>query len=323
MILAASVWGEKMAQIIGIAFWVAILILIAVFTERRMYRARFILGWVLVAFQVMAVLGNKGVPDFTYIDPSYGAYGLFKTGLILTSYIGYFLYGIVGTLLVVFSWFKLSPNVPKNRDCSDQSASTKEFPKNINEPEIPSAATDAPQASSITSRPESTPQINEKMIQKKKKRFCKHCGGEIDAETRKCAGCGKQYFKPAKKDVKVFLIALCAFMLASIAANMVLFADLKETKQELHSVTKSRDDYRNKYNESLDKQIGLQEKNNDIAYLLSVYKDNLYWFIPGSWTCHTFDCSQLSGYKSDELNIIIWSDAQYEGYGSCPYCKPF
>ena len=30
---------------------------------------------------------------------------------------------------------------------------------------------------------------------KDEKRYCKHCGGEIDPNTKICRTCGKQYFK--------------------------------------------------------------------------------------------------------------------------------
>ncbi len=39
-------------------------------------------------------------------------------------------------------------------------------------------------------------------------KYCKLCGKEIDSTTRKCTGCGKQYFRPVYASLVFIYIAL-------------------------------------------------------------------------------------------------------------------
>lgn len=63
-------------------------------------------------------------------------------------------------------------------------------------------------------------------MRQEKQRYCKFCGGTIDADTKKCTKCYKQYFNPMtfKKSVLIFLacviiIGLTAFGILHFAAN--------------------------------------------------------------------------------------------------------
>ena len=50
-----------------------------------------------------------------------------------------------------------------------------------------------------------------------KNRFCKYCGNLIDPETKKCTGCGKQFFKLPKPSSKKLLVVIAIiFLLSSV-----------------------------------------------------------------------------------------------------------
>lgn len=49
----------------------------------------------------------------------------------------------------------------------------------------------------------------------RKIRFCKRCGGAIDGETKKCSGCGKQYFR-LKITIPTILVTLAIVLLAGL-----------------------------------------------------------------------------------------------------------
>lgn len=59
-------------------------------------------------------------------------------------------------------------------------------------------------------------------------RFCKMCGSQIDAQTKKCSGCGKQYFKGIKfnKFLTTVLI-LSVVILTSVILNIVQHAKIE------------------------------------------------------------------------------------------------
>lgn len=47
-----------------------------------------------------------------------------------------------------------------------------------------------------------------------RKRFCRLCGGEVDADTKRCRKCGKQYWKAPVMDTKMGLLALLTMVIA-------------------------------------------------------------------------------------------------------------
>ncbi len=67
-----------------------------------------------------------------------------------------------------------------------------------------------------------------KKAKKSKVRFCKFCGGQIDAQSKKCVGCGKQYFKGVKfnKFLTTVLI-LSIVMVTSVILNIVQLVEIE------------------------------------------------------------------------------------------------
>lgn len=71
----------------------------------------------------------------------------------------------------------------------------------------PAVVATTPPASS--NKQEETPVVTTKVSQKKnKQRYCKLCGQPIDNTTKKCTGCGKQYFKARFKPLYALLVIL-------------------------------------------------------------------------------------------------------------------
>lgn len=69
-------------------------------------------------------------------------------------------------------------------------------------------------------------QINYRETQKVKTKFCKLCGNEIDVETKKCSGCGKQYFKGMKfNKLLVTVLIVSLVILVCGVLNIVQFEE--------------------------------------------------------------------------------------------------
>jgi len=92
-----------------------------------------------------------------------------------------------------------------------------------------------PDISGLEAVPKETPADN------RKKKFCKLCGGLIDAETKRCSSCGKQFFRFPKR---VFSIIALIIVLAALAglnvyqyvSNDATLSDMKQQLEE-NSIT--------------------------------------------------------------------------------------
>ena len=80
-----------------------------------------------------------------------------------------------------------------------------------------------------------------KESKKSKNRFCKFCGAQIDAQTKKCSGCGKQYFKRGKRHKNLFaMIVTVIMLLVSLGVNVIQYQEIKrvnERKEYWHTRT--------------------------------------------------------------------------------------
>ena len=77
----------------------------------------------------------------------------------------------------------------------------------------------------------------ENNIKKKyRTKFCKLCGGQIDDHTKKCSGCGKQYFKGIKfNKFLMTIIVLSAIILISAIINIVQFIEIENLTDKVES----------------------------------------------------------------------------------------
>lgn len=74
--------------------------------------------------------------------------------------------------------------------------------------------------------------------QKHRNKFCKLCGGQIDVNTKKCSGCGKQYFNGIKfNKVLTTILILSAVILTSVIINIVQFVEIGDLTDTVESQT--------------------------------------------------------------------------------------
>lgn len=67
-----------------------------------------------------------------------------------------------------------------------------------------------------------------------KHNFCKKCGSAIDPNTKKCSGCGKQYFN-GKKTVPIALLSV--LLIASIGLNVMQYLQGQEASETVAAQT--------------------------------------------------------------------------------------
>lgn len=159
-------------------------------------------------------------------------------------------------------------------------------------------------------------------------KYCSRCGNHIDPVSKKCKGCGKQYFKGISWKATVAIIVL----LLSLAGNVVLcFMNLELNKSLEESLDEAKSDY--------DTIIHLEKKNNDLsAEILKLraqvsglrnqvseftseieFIDEYVVFIEDDGTdyYHHYDCNRFIGASFWVLNV---NAAIVDGYEPCPLC---
>lgn len=80
-------------------------------------------------------------------------------------------------------------------------------------------------------------------IKNPKQRYCKFCGSPIDHQTKKCSGCGKQFFRlPSFRNICVVLLVLITgFCVLRIVQDKMLIEQLNAQVSELQAIVESRD----------------------------------------------------------------------------------
>lgn len=158
----------------------------------------------------------------------------------------------------------------------------------------------------------------------RKLRYCSHCGKIIDHNTKKCTGCGKQYFRgiPWKLLVKVALILM---LITSCVFNYYFYNEIKSLESENEVLEKQVDVLTNdKIRLERSKQYLLADKNNLINKIESYsskisFFDQFIVFVvdDGTKLYHTYDCSKFGDESFWAYNI---SAAENKGYKPCSLC---
>ncbi|MBQ9097039.1 MAG: zinc ribbon domain-containing protein [Clostridia bacterium] len=149
---------------------------------------------------------------------------------------------------------------------------------------------------------------------KVKIRFCKFCGGQIDSQTKKCTGCGKQYFKGIKfnKFLTAVLILVVA-LLVSIILNIVQFVKIDSLNGYKQYYMERGLHYQS---EIADLRKEIKDKNNKLnfyeKYAVIVPDD-------GSKKYHIYGCDDLD---TSSFWIYNYNAAEQEGYYACSKCNP-
>ena len=82
---------------------------------------------------------------------------------------------------------------------------------------------------------------------KSRKKYCKYCGFLIDSESRKCTGCGKQYFRIFHLKIShIIIFSLLIIAIESLFFNINQKNSIKALKEEIKSVESELDFWKGK-----------------------------------------------------------------------------
>lgn len=145
----------------------------------------------------------------------------------------------------------------------------------------------------------------EKQDKKVKIKYCSQCGSQIDPVTKKCTGCGKQYFKGIKITKFTCITTIVAvFLIISVVFNIFQNIKNQELNTEIDNLIESVDD--------LENDIWQYKTNANFVdeYVVFVEDDgtNLY---------HKIDCYR---FKRESFWIYNVPTAENYDYSPCPLC---
>lgn len=145
----------------------------------------------------------------------------------------------------------------------------------------------------------------EKQDKKVKIKYCSQCGSQIDPVTKKCTGCGKQYFKGIKITKFTYITTIVAvFLIISVVFNIFQNIKNQELNTEIDNLIESVDD--------LENDIWQYKTNANFVdeYVVFVEDDgtNLY---------HKIDCYR---FKRESFWIYNVPTAENYDYSPCPLC---
>ena len=159
--------------------------------------------------------------------------------------------------------------------------------------------------------------------------FCKKCGHAIDTNTKKCNGCGKQYFN-AKKTIPVVLLSV--LLVASFGFNVLQYLQSREAvetvatqatqieklEKEIASQKSTISTQKTQIN-NLEKEVDeLEDRNMDLFFDLYFYEEYAA-IVPddGRKRYHIYGCEDCDTSSFWIYNIEA---AEQKGYYPCPKC---
>ena len=237
---------------------------------------RIIIGIILIAMQIMSVCGN--VKAGNTIDLTFSSFG--QLAYLVGSLFFYFLVGIIGLVFLIWgivASVKSKKKTPVNHDTLEEPPATE------------------PKTAKI--------------------RFCSRCGSPIDSESKKCTGCGKQYFKGIKSVSKIIL---SVFLAISLIANGVQVYFLIREHKLLEEERKSYDEIYALYEEKQHYMQVFYDLYHEKLAELELYEGNVV-FLDGDGKFHSHDCTQIESFdiamsRSLALEIFEFKPCQYCQY---------
>lgn len=178
-----------------------------------------------------------------------------------------------------------------------------------------------------------------------KDRFCKYCGCPIDSATKKCTGCGKQFFKlpTVKRSVlgKVCVVLLCVALLGFMIwcgylneVNKQMSLQLADQSSSIQSLEKTLEE-NSKTIETLNQKLSaakkslkqlqidyddLESKADDIREKVRFYDRYVVFVLeekPGLY--HKYGCPYMK-YLSYSFYVYDIDVAKQLGYTQCTMC---
>ena len=157
-----------------------------------------------------------------------------------------------------------------------------------------------------------TPQKNTKPVKTQKNKFCSQCGSLIDNETKKCTGCGKQYFKGIKFTARSLAVTLLAIGLSlSVILNVVQLANMTDLNNNIEYWKNKADKLEDNVS---DLRSDLLENKELVTFI-----DEFVVFVEDDGTdyYHKYECYKFKGNYFWAYNIDA---AKEHGYTACPSC---
>lgn len=151
-------------------------------------------------------------------------------------------------------------------------------------------------------------------------KYCSRCGSAIDNETKKCKGCGKQYFRGIKfNKFSITVIALLLTVSVLLTLCIVQFERINRLEKDIERLEEQTEYRRKTINRLEIEKYELEQKNRENWYKLRFF-DNHAEIVPndGTNTYHKWGCDHLD----DSARFWIYNSeaAKGEGYYECPYC---
>ena len=153
---------------------------------------------------------------------------------------------------------------------------------------------------------------------KTKIKYCSRCGTLIDPNTKKCTGCGKQYFKGVSAKALLCILISCV-LIVSLVFNVVLYVKYDEKKVECEKYKVECDEYKDKptyiVTNDNEEYLDYWSQNHNKVELVDasiVFIEN-----DGSELYHKYECDKFLGDDWWAHNVEY---AEYLGYESCPKC---
>lgn len=150
---------------------------------------------------------------------------------------------------------------------------------------------------------------------RKKVKYCKRCGSLIDPDTKKCCGCGKQYFR---QKMGVPIIVLTIICIISVSFNVAQFiwersqaSALAESKNQIEILQK---DISSREKTIHDQGLWLASQNLKVFF----YEDYACCVNKGSEKYHLYGCEDFDA--SSSFWIYNIDAAKSLGYYACSKC---
>lgn len=167
--------------------------------------------------------------------------------------------------------------------------------------------------------------VEQDEVKAKKKRYCKECGSQIDSETKKCTGCGKQYFRFRIRNAITVVLLVSSLAIAVISTyNAYQYKNQIEQYKIQESVLNEKIDELEKYRES---SYNLQQRIDDYQKETRKLKSKVWFYdkhivfvnSDDIYTYHKYDCVFFF-YSNSNFSAYDTEAAKNRGIRPCIYC---
>lgn len=164
-----------------------------------------------------------------------------------------------------------------------------------------------------------------------KQKYCKHCGGAIDNETKKCSKCGKQYFRPQIRWGTVF-----AFIVICLAIGITLISlqrigqyqdqivQLNNRITDLEATISTKDirisNLEDQISDKNDRNRKMIREKQNLESKIAFYDENVVFVRANDLgTYHKYDCLMFK-YNDTLFWAYTPKTANERGFDPCWYC---